>query len=88
MCIKINTKASILKRQSIYQSIQQNQIVGFQCSSTCEDLYIDVSITTVGLVLTKQGLFLSSGYWGTDMISESSYWDMSAHKKFKLRAQN
>ena len=32
---------------------KKNQIFGFPCCSTCEDLSIDVSITNVGLILTK-----------------------------------
>ena len=34
-------------------SIFLNQIIMFPCSSTLEDLSIDVSITIVGLILTK-----------------------------------
>ena len=45
-----------------------------------EDLSIDVSITNVGLILTKLGLFLFSGYGQTDTISDSSHGNMSAHK--------
>ena len=32
---------------------KKNQIFWFPCCSTCEDLSIDVSITNVGLILTK-----------------------------------
>ena len=32
---------------------KKNQILGFPCCSTREDLSIDVSITNVGLILTK-----------------------------------
>ena len=32
---------------------KQQQILGFQCCSTREDLSIDVSITNIGLILTK-----------------------------------
>ena len=34
-------------------SLKKNQILGFPCCSTREDLSIDVSITNVGLILTK-----------------------------------
>ena len=34
---------------------QENQVLGFSCCSTREDFSIDVSITTVELILTKQG---------------------------------
>ena len=33
--------------------LKKNQILGFPCCSTREDLSIDVSITNVGLILTK-----------------------------------
>ena len=36
---------------------KKNQLYGFQCCSTREDLSIDVSITNVGLILTKLRLF-------------------------------
>ena len=49
----------------------------FPCCSTREDLSIDVRITNVGL-----------GYGQTDTVLESSYGNMSAHKKFQLKAQN
>ena len=53
-----------------------------------EDLSIGVSITNVGLILTKLQWFLFSGYGQTETILESSYRNMSAHKKFQLKAQN
>ena len=68
------------------------QILGFPWCSTREDLSIDVSITNVGLILTKLGGFLFSGYGQTDgrtdTVLESSHGNMSAHKKFQLKAQN
>ena len=36
---------------------KKNQIFGFPCCITREDLSIDVSITNVGLILTKLRLF-------------------------------
>ena len=42
------------------------QIFMFPCCSTREDLSIDVSITNVGLILTKLWWFLFSGYGQTD----------------------
>ena len=60
----------------------------FPCCSTFEDHSIDVSITNVGLILTKLWRFLFSGYGQTDRVLESSHGNMSAHKKFQLKAQN
>ena len=58
----------------------------FPWCSTREDLSIDVSITIVGLILTKLGCILFSGYdRRTDTVLESSYGNMSAHKKFQLK---
>ena len=64
-----------------FRTLKKIQILGFPCCSTRENLSIDVSNTYVGLILTKPGL-------KTDRVSESSYGNMSAHKKFKLKAQN
>ena len=55
-----------------------------------------ISITNVGLILMKLWWFLFSGYGQmdrrtdrrTDTILESSHGNMSAHKKFQLKAQN
>ena len=44
----------------------ENQIFGFPWCSTCEDLSIDVSITNVGLILTKLWQFLFSVYGQMD----------------------
>ena len=45
---------------------KKNQIFVFPCCSTREDLSIDVSITNVGLILTKLWWFLFSGYGQMD----------------------
>ena len=45
---------------------KKNQILWFPWCSTHEDLSIDVSITNVGLILTKLGWFLFSGYGQMD----------------------
>ena len=47
-------------------SEKKNHIFGFPCCSTREDLTTDVSITNVGLISTKAGRFLFSGYGQTD----------------------
>ena len=55
---------------------KKNQIFWFPCCSTREDLSVDVSITYVGLILTKPGWFLFSAYgnsgYGQDSISSNS----------------
>ena len=56
--------------------------------STREDLFIDVLITNIGLILTKPGWFLFSGHGQTDTVLESSYGNMWANSKFQLEAQN
>ena len=73
-----------------FRTLKKNkfQIFVFPCCSTREDLSIDVSITNVGLILTKLRGFLFSGYGQTDRVLESSYGNMSAHKKFQLKTQN
>ena len=45
---------------------KKNQFFWFPCCSTREDLSIDVSITNVGLILTKLWWYLFSGYGQTD----------------------
>ena len=67
---------------------KKNQIFGLPWCSTREDLSIDVSITNVGLILTKLRGFLFSGCGQTDRVLESSHGNMSTHKKFQLKAQN
>ena len=64
---------------------KKNQILRFSWCSTREDLSIDASITNVGLILTKLWWFLFSGYGQTDRVLESSYGNMSTHKKLKLK---
>ena len=75
-----------------YVNFELFEFFGFSCCSTREDLSIDVSINNVGLILTKLWGFLFSGYGQmdrqTDTVLESSYENMSAHKKFQLKAQN
>ena len=68
---------SALQHKSKYKSNsisnffeKKNQIVWFPCCSTREDLSVDVSITYVGLILTKPGRFFSrhTETRGTDRI--------------------
>ena len=84
---------SALQHKSKYKSNSisnffEKKKIGLPCCSTREDLSIDVSITNVGLILTKLRWFLFSGYGQTDTVLESSHGNMSAHKKFQLKAQN
>ena len=55
---------------------KKNQISWFSCCSTHEDLSVDVSITYVGLILTKPGRFRFSAYgnsgYGQNSISSIS----------------
>ena len=51
--VKFNFELSLKK---------ENQISWFSCCSTREDLSVDVSITYVGLILTKPGRFRFSAY--------------------------
>ena len=51
---------------SISIFLKKIQFLGFQCYSICENLPIDVSITNAGLILTKPGRFLFSGYGQMD----------------------
>ena len=50
---------------------KKNQIFWFPCCSTREDLSVDLSITYVGLILTKPGRFFFSAYgnWGYEQNS-------------------
>ena len=69
----------------------KNQIFGFPWCSTRKDLSIDVSITNVGLILTKLWWFLFTGYGQMDR--QTQFWNphmetFSAHKKFQLKTKN
>ena len=48
-----NSISNLKKKVKIQFRIFLNQIIMFPCSSTLEDLSIDVSDTNVGLILTK-----------------------------------
>ena len=71
--------------------LKRIQIFGFPCCSTCEDLSIDVSITNVGLILTKPGCFVFlSGYGQTDGRQGFGIltWKHVGTQKILLKAQN
>ena len=61
---------------SILNFLKNFHIFGFPWCSTREDLSVDVSITYVGLILTKPGRFLFSAYgnsgYGQNSISSIS----------------
>ena len=56
--------------------LKKNQIFWFPCCSTREDLSIDISITYVGLILTKPGRFFFSAY-GNSMYGQNSILSIS-----------
>ena len=57
------------KSNSIANFLEKNQIFWFPWCSTREDLSVDVSITHVGLILTKPGrLFSRAETRGTERI--------------------
>ena len=47
----LKIKMHFLKKKK--KKKKKNQIFGLPCCSTCEDLFIDESITTVGLILNQ-----------------------------------
>ena len=69
---------SALQHKSKYKSNsisnffeKKNQIFWFPCCSTREHLSVDISITYVGLILTKPGRFFFSEY-GNSMYGQNS----------------
>ena len=79
---------SALQHKSKYKSNsisnffeKKNQIFWFPCCSTREDLSIDVSITYVGLILTKPGRFFFSAY-GNSGYGQNSISSISNFLKF------
>ena len=83
-------------QNSNFELFKKNiQILGFSWCSTREDLSIDVSITNVGLILTKLWWFLFSGHGHTDRQTDrqTGFWNPHMEtcrhtKKFQLKAQN
>ena len=86
--VHCESKKKNTKHDSRNTEVSIKMFFFFQCCSTREDLSIDVSITNVGLMLTKLRWYLLSGYRQTDTISESSYGNMSAHKNFMSKLKN
>ena len=66
-----NWNFELLGKNQIFELFwKKYQILGFPCCSTCVDLSIDVSITIVGLILTKLGWFQ---LFGTSQNSISNF---------------
>ena len=66
---------------------KENQFFGFPCCGTCEDLSIDVGMNYYCTTDIDEARAIS--FLGTDTVLESSYGNMSAHKKnSQLKAQN
>ena len=83
----VNTDNIMLGTTSMFMDCLRKQ--SHQCAQyKLKKIKSDASITTVGLILTKPGWSFFSGYGQTDTVLESSYGNMSAHKKFQLKAQN
>ena len=64
------------------------QIFGFPCCSTREDLSIDVSITNVGLILTKLWWYLFSGCGQTDRRTDRQTRFWNPHMKTCRHTKN
>ena len=64
---------------------KKNQIFWFPCCSTREDLSVDVSITYVGLILTKPGRFFFFSAYGNSGYGQNSTLSISNFsKKFHI----
>ena len=82
---------SALQHESKYKWIQfrtflkkKNQIFWFPCCSTREDHSVDVSITYVGLILTKPGRFFFSAYGNSGYGQNSISSILNFLKKFHI----
>ena len=63
---------------------KKNQIFWFPCCSTREDLSVDVSITYVGLILTKPGRFLFLGIRKLGVRTEFNFVNFELFEKFHI----
>ena len=61
---------------------KKNQIFWFPCCSTREDLSVDVSITHVGLILTKPGRFFFLGVRKLGVRTEFNCVNFELFEKF------
>ena len=61
-----------------------NQIFWFPCCSTREDLSVDISITYVGLILTKPGRFFFSAYGNSGYGQNSTLSISNFSKNFHI----
>ena len=80
---------SALQHKSKYKSNsisnffeKKNQIFWFPCCSTREDLSIDISITYVGLILTKPGRFFFLGIRKLGVRKEFNLVNFELFEKF------
>ena len=64
------------------------QFFGFHAVVLVKTFPLMYQLLMQDLYRRSQGDFLFSGYGQTDTVLESSYGNMSAHKKFQLKAQN
>ena len=64
-----------------FRALKKIRIFAFSCCSTHKDLSIDVSITNVGLILTKLWWFLCSGYGQTDTRFWNPHMETCRHTK-------
>ena len=80
---------SALQHKSKYKSNsisnffeKKNQIFWFPCCSTREDLSVDISITYVGLILTKPGRFFFLGIRKLGVRKEFNLVNFELFEKF------
>ena len=80
---------SALQHKSKYKSNsisnffeKKNQIFWFPCCITREDLSVDVSITHVGLILTKPGRFFFLGIQKLGVRTEFNFVNFEPFEKF------
>ena len=80
---------SALQHKSKYKSNsisnfleKKNQIFWFPCCSSREDLSVDVSITFVGLILTKPGRFFFLGIRKLGVRTEFNFVNFKLFEKF------
>ena len=71
-------------RIQFWTYLKKNQIIWFICCSTREDLSVDISITYVGLILTKPGRFFFLCIRKLDVRTEFNFVNFEFKKKKKI----